>query len=50
MTGPGGPTLAAGSRLAAPINQPICQGGFLAALDITGDPDEVFATYVEQID
>ena len=49
MTGLGGPTLAAGSRLAAPINQPICQGGFLAALDITGDPDEVFATYVEQI-
>ncbi len=49
MAGAGGPTLAEGSRLAAPINQPICQGGFLAALDITGDPDEVFAIYVDQI-
>jgi hypothetical protein len=49
MAGAGGPTLAEGSRLAAPINQPICQGGFLAALDITGDPGEVFAAYVEQI-
>lgn len=49
MAGTGGPTLAVGSRLAAPIDQPICQGGFLAALDITGDPDDVFATYVDQI-
>lgn len=49
MSGAAGPTLAAGSRLAAPINQPICQGGFLAALDITGDPADVFATYVQQI-
>jgi hypothetical protein len=49
MAGAGGPTLAEGSRLAAPINQPICQGGFLAALDITGDPDDVFAAYVDQI-
>jgi hypothetical protein len=49
MAGAGGPTLAAGSRLAAPISQPICQGGFLAALDITGTPGDVFAAYVDQI-
>ncbi len=47
--GTSGPTLAAGSRLAAPVNRPICQGGFFAALDITGDPRAVFASYVDQI-
>lgn len=49
MAGAGGPTLIAGSRPAAPIDAPICQGGFRAALDVTGDPDEVLAAYVEQI-
>jgi hypothetical protein len=49
MAGTGGPTLIAGSRPAAPIDAPICQGGFRAALDVTGDPDEVLSAYIEQI-
>lgn len=49
MAGTEGPTLVAGSRPAAPIDAPICQGGFRAALDVTGDPDDVLAAYIEQI-
>lgn len=49
VRGADGHTLIAGSRLAAPVNERICQGGFLAPLDVTGDPDDVFAGYLEQV-
>ncbi len=49
MAGPDGPTLIAGSRLSAPRDLRICQGGFFAPLDVTGDPDEVFAGYVDHV-
>lgn len=49
MAGADGPTLVAGSRPVTPIDAPICQGGFRTALDVTGDPDEVLAAYIEQI-
>ncbi|MGB3411330.1 MAG: hypothetical protein WBA45_09025 [Microthrixaceae bacterium] len=42
-------TLIEGSRLVTPVNEFICQGGFLAALDITGEPEKVFAGYVERV-
>lgn len=43
------PTLVDGSRLVVPARTPICQGGFDAVLDVTGDPDAVMDGYVEQI-
>ncbi len=43
------PRLVDGSRLVVPTRTPICQGGFAAVLDVTGDPDEVMAGYVEQL-
>ena len=43
------PRLVEGSRLVIPTRTPVCQGGFAAVLDVTGDPDEVMAGYVEQL-
>ena len=43
------PRLVAGSRLVVPTRTPVCQGGFAAVLDVTADPDEVMAGYVEQL-
>ena len=43
------PRLVDGSRLVVPTRTPVCQGGFAAVLDVTGDPDEVMAGYVEQL-
>ena len=43
------PRLVEGSRLVVPTRTPVCQGGFAAVLDVTGDPDMVMAGYVEQL-
>jgi hypothetical protein len=41
--------LVAGSRLVAPVETGICQGGFAAVVEVTGDPDAVFDGYARQI-
>jgi hypothetical protein len=46
--GAGPQRLVDGSRPVIPPDADYGQGGFRAVLDITGDPDEVMAGYVEQ--
>lgn len=41
--------LTEGSRPVAPPRDSLCEGGFSVVLDVTGDPDEVFETYGDQI-
>jgi hypothetical protein len=43
------PTLVEGSRPAAPVRDSLCQGGFSVVLDVTGDADDVFEGYGDQI-
>jgi hypothetical protein len=41
--------LVEGSRLVVPVVDERCQGGLLAVLEVSGDPDDVFGGYVEQL-
>lgn len=41
--------LVEGSQLVVPVVDERCQGGLLATLEVTGEPDRVFDAYVEQM-